>query len=87
MYVVWLNLQGFNLDSKLRRYFMDEIFKIRLDCTNQHLPTILRYPDKMVVDIVVCVSCFIHQYIHGPLTKYRFRFSFKCSRYGIHPAP
>ena len=34
MDVVWLNLQGFNLDLKLLRDFMDEIFKIRLNSTN-----------------------------------------------------
>jgi len=51
--MVWLNLQGLDLDLKLLRYFMDENFKIRLDCTNQDLPAILRYPDKIVVDIVV----------------------------------
>jgi len=57
--VVRLDLQGFDLDLKLLRYFMDENFKIRLDSTNQYLPAIFRYPDKMVVDIVVCLSCFL----------------------------
>jgi hypothetical protein len=64
-----------------------KISRSALDSTNQYLPAIFRYPDKMVVDIVMCVSCFLHQGIYGPLTRYRFRFSFKCSRYSIHPAP
>ncbi len=87
MDMIWLNFQGFNLDLKFLSYFMDEVFKIRLDCTNQYLPAILGYPNKMVVDIIVRVSCFLHWNVYGPLTKYRFRFKFNSSRYGVHLLP
>lgn len=61
MYVIRLNLKGFNLNTKLLSYLMDGSFKVRFNCTNQHRSAIFGYPNKMIVDIIVCVSCFLHQ--------------------------
>jgi len=51
-----LHSEIFNLAADLNRFFVQEFFKPGSDIRSQNTASVLRYPNKVIVDVIRCVS-------------------------------
>jgi hypothetical protein len=68
--VVNLNREVQDLTAKFYRFLSQKRLKMSRDTTRQYLAPVFRYPNKMIVDLVCCVSGSPH--IHRTIVLYSF---------------